>query len=334
VPNSSTNISFINHWHERLLSNSFNWKQLALEAFFFQSKENLVYQKWLQLIHCNTENVKSVIDIPFLPIELFKTQNVICQGISIEKEFHSSGTTGLELSKHLVHSEIQYLENAKAIFQQWQGDIKNCVFFALLPHYLERSNSSLISMVKYFMEESGNGTHFYLDQYQELHAEIKNVKSSGKKIVLFGVTFALLAFIEAGLELPADCVVIETGGMKGRHKEMLRIELHGRLTSALKVPHIYSEYGMTELFSQCYTQGAEWFIESQTMKVLIREPDNPFGVRRAKGKGALNVIDLANIHSCCFIATSDQGQHNGIDSFTVEGRLDNSDIRGCNLLVQ
>lgn len=324
---------FINLWQQRISEASLPWETLALEAFQFQSKANPVYAEWNSLIGCKPEMVKSVNQIPFLPIELFKSHQVLVSDIPVEGVFYSSGTTGMVLSNHHYYNKEHYLTTAVNLFQDWQGPLTNCVFFALLPHYLERSNSSLVAMVKHFMQESGNGEHFYLDNFELLTKSIDEAKCTGKKLILFGVTFALLEYAKQGFGLPSKTILIETGGMKGKGKELIRTELHEILKFKLKLPVIYSEYGMSELFSQCYTDGSDWFTESKTMKVLLREPDNPFGVSRTQGKGALNVIDLANIHSCCFIATSDQGKHDGNTRFTVEGRLDNTDIRGCNLLT-
>jgi hypothetical protein len=332
VNNTKEIAHFIELWQERIAEENLPWEQLALSAFQFQSQNVPIYKEWLRLINCNPSQVTSVIQIPFLPIELFKNHTVLVNDLIPETVFFSSGTTGMALSNHYVYRKDYYLENCVRIFKNWQGSLTNCVFFALLPHYLERSNSSLVAMVKHFMEESGNGEHFYLNDLESLQTNINEAASTGKKIVLFGVTFALLEYVKQGFALPPNTIVIETGGMKGMGKELIRTELHEILKSGLGLEKIYSEYGMSELYSQCYTDGSEWFTESETMKVLLREPDNPFEVNRKTGKGAFNVIDLANIHSCCFIATADQGKHNGHISFTVEGRLDNTDIRGCNLL--
>ena len=323
---------FIELWQEQIAEENIPWEQSCLNAFQFQAQNVPIYKEWLRLINCNPSQVTTVSQIPFLPIELFKNHTVLVNGLIPETVFFSSGTTGMALSNHYVYRKDFYLNNCVRIFESWQGSLTNCVFFALLPHYLERTNSSLVAMVKHFMEQSGNGEHFYLNDLESLQSNINQASSTGKKIVLFGVTFALLEYVKQGFSLPANTIVIETGGMKGMGKELIRTELHEILKSGLGLEKIYSEYGMSELYSQCYTDGSEWFTESETMKVLLREPDNPFEVNRKAGKGALNVIDLANIHSCCFIATADQGKHNGHTSFTVEGRLDNTDIRGCNLL--
>ena len=329
----TTHIDFIKEWQQRISEANLPWENLALDAFQFQSKANPVYSEWLGLIGCNVESVKSVNQIPFLPIELFKSKEIIVAGIPTEAVFFSSGTTGMVVSQHYIYKKEHYLNNCVQLFEDWQGILTNCVFFALLPHYLERTNSSLVAMVRHFMEESGNGEHFYLNNFETLENAIAEAYTTGKKLILFGVTFALLEYANQGFTLPENTILIETGGMKGKGKELIRTELHEILKTKLGLKTIYSEYGMSELLSQCYTDGSDWFTESKTMKILLREPDNPFGVKRTQGKGALNVIDLANIHSCCFIATADQGKHDGNTRFTVEGRLDNTDIRGCNLLA-
>ena len=323
---------FIALWQERLVHQATTWEVLALEAFRFQAKNVAIYKEWLHLVKCDPALVTKPEQIPFLPIELFKNHTILADNLSAEMVFFSSGTTGMALSNHHIYKKKHYLKNCQRIFETWQGPLTNCVFFALLPHYLERSNSSLVAMVKHFMEQSGNGEHFYLNNLASLESSIKQAKTSNKKLVLFGVTFALLEYAKQGFSLPSNTIVIETGGMKGMGKELIRTELHQILKEGLKLPYICSEYGMSELLSQSYTDGSEWFTESATMKVLIRETDNPFAVSRMAGKGGLNIIDLANIHSCCFIATADQGKHDGHTRFTVEGRLDNTDIRGCNLL--
>lgn len=311
-----------------------NFNDIALELFHYQANNNLVYKQFLNLIQVDPNTITQITDIPFLPIEFFKTHKVITGRFTPEKVFESSGTTSQNTAKHYLKSFELYKQSFLKGFEYFFGSINNKSFLALLPSYLENPNASLVYMAKSLIEKSGHSSSgFFLDDYEELQSTIEHLKAREVPFVLLGVSFALLEFAEHyGIQLPNDAVVMETGGMKGKRREMIRVELHERLKKGFGKNAIQSEYGMTELLSQAYAYREGYFATPPWMKVLIRNPYDPFEVT-ATGKGALNIIDLANIHSCAFIATNDLGKayENGL--FEVLGRFDHSDIRGCNLLV-
>ena len=316
-------------------SQSFDFETVALELFRFQAQENPVYRKYLQFLKIQPETVFSAEKIPFLPIEFFKTQEVKTGAFEAETIFKSSGTTLQQRSQHYVADLNFYLQNAEQIFEQFYGPLTDYVFLALLPSYLEQGESSLVAMVAHFIKESGQQEQgFYLYQLDALKNAIKNARKTGKKVMLFGVTYALLDLAESvgGADF-SDVIIMETGGMKGRRKEMIREELHDVLKTAFKVTAIHSEYGMTELLSQAYSFGNGIFQTPKTMKILLRDLNDPFEINPNLRSGGINVIDLANIDSCCFIETKDIGKIHPDGTFEVLGRFDNSDIRGCNLLV-
>ncbi|MFC5271672.1 acyl transferase [Adhaeribacter terreus] len=314
---------------------SFGFETLALEIFRFQAQENPVYRKYIQYLGIDPEAVFSLEKIPFLPIEFFKTQEVKTGKFEAETIFKSSGTTQQERSRHFVADVQFYLQNAELIFEQFYGKLTDFVFLALLPSYLEQGESSLVAMVDHFIKRSGQQEPgFFLYQFDALKNAIENARESGKKVMLFGVTYALLDLAETvGHTDFSDVIIMETGGMKGRRKEMIREELHAILKAAFKIRNIHSEYGMTELLSQAYSSGNGIFQVPKTMKILLRDLNDPFEINPNLRSGGINVIDLANIDSCCFIETKDIGKVYPDGTFEVLGRFDNSDIRGCNLLV-
>ena len=314
---------------------SFGFETLALEIFRFQAQENPVYRQYLQYLNIDPGAVFSLEKIPFLPIEFFKTQEVKTGKFEAETIFKSSGTTQQERSRHFVADLPFYLQNTERIFEQFYGPLTDYVFLALLPSYLEQGESSLVAMVAHFIKRSGQQEQgFFLHQLDELKKAIRNARKSGKKVMLFGVTYALLDLAESTGEADlSEVIIMETGGMKGRRKEMIREELHTILKAAFKVENIHSEYGMTELLSQAYSAGNGIFQTPKTMQILLRDLNDPFEINPNLRSGGMNVIDLANIDSCCFIETKDIGKLHANGTFEVLGRFDNSDIRGCNLLV-
>jgi hypothetical protein len=243
--------------------------------------------------------------------------------------YESSGTISENTSRHLIRDRQFYYQNALQLFEDYFGPIRDYTILALLPSYLERSNSSLVAMMEHFIELSSSGSGFYLDNYEELIKKIKELR--GKKIILWGVTFALLKLAKYEIDLNS-CVIIETGGMKGKGKEIVREELYSILRSSFNVETIYSEYGMTELLSQSYASNGK-FVNSSTMRVLIRDINDPFGYVDTGKTGGANIVDLSNIHSCSFIETMDLGRYDSDDTYEILGRFDNSDMRGCNLLL-
>ncbi|RYY23088.1 MAG: acyl transferase [Chitinophagaceae bacterium] len=310
-----------------------NFEALALEVFRFQAAENAVYRQFLAALKTDMVNVKRLDQIPFLPISMFKSSQVTTGSFEPELVFESSGTTSTINSRHLVKKSAVYRESFLKTFRQFYGDPSDWCIIGLLPSYLERTTSSLVYMANDLIRLSGHPSGgFYLYDHERLRATLTGLENAGQKTMLIGVSFALLDFgATAGLTLN-NCVVMETGGMKGRRAEITRPELHQLLKSYFGVTAVHSEYGMTELLSQAYSTGKGVYETPAWMKVMIREDDDPLSVN-AKGKGLLNVIDLANIYSCSFIATDDIGIVNADGSFEVQGRLDNSDVRGCSLMV-
>lgn len=307
----------------------------ALDVFRFQAENNSIYKQYLQILGRSVEDIQHYRDIPCMPIQFFKSQDIIAAGKSAEIVFSSSGTTGMITSKHLVADSSLYERSFRLAFEQFYGPVEDLAILALLPSYLERTGSSLIYMVDDLIKHSKQAeSNYFLYNQQDLFDCLQSLKAKGTKTVLFGVTYALLDFVEAfQIEFP-ELIIMETGGMKGKRKEMIREELHERLKAGFGVPHIHSEYGMTELLSQGYSKGEGLFYTPKWMKVLIRDTNDPLSLIDDKKTGAINVIDLANYYSCSFIATQDLGKYHPDGSFEILGRFDNSDIRGCNLLVQ
>lgn len=310
-----------------------NFEQRALEAFIFQVNYNPVYQQFVQYLGIQPQRVSSVLQIPFMPIEFFKNHKVLSTNAAVEQIFESSGTTGQVRSKHFVSDTNFYLRVCEQIFQQHYGKLSDYTFLALLPSYLERDGSSLVCMMDYFIQKGGKYSGFYLNDTEKLIANLRKAQQEGKKVMLWGVTFALLDLAEQHELDWQGVIVIETGGMKGRRQEMIREELHAFLCSKFNVPSIHSEYGMTELFSQGYSTGNGIFTTPSWLKIVLRDPNDPFDMNILRKRGGINVIDLANIDSCCFIETKDMGEYDQNLTFKVLGRLDNSDTRGCNLML-
>ncbi len=309
------------------------FENLALEVFHFQMENNHIYAPYAALI-LKGETPNNIFEIPFLPIEFFKTEQVICKGMGIEELFISSGTTG-DKSKHLVSDIELYKASFRKSFELLYGDISEYCILALLPSYQENENSSLIFMVDDFISNSKHPkSGFYLDNLSELSEAIKDLESKGQKTILFGVTYALLDLAAQFPQKLEHTLIMETGGMKGRRKELLKEEMYQLLEEAFLTSNIHSEYGMTELLSQAYSKGNNIFQMPPWMKILIRDVNDPLSIIDNKKTGGINVIDLANIYSCPFIATQDLGKTFEDGSFSVLGRFSNADIRGCNLLVQ
>ncbi len=316
------------------IANEASFLENALQVFRFQSEHCAVYKTYLSYLKINPQEVKTLEEIPFLPIEFFKTHTVLSQNQNPELTFTSSGTTGITTSRHLVTDVSWYQKSFRKGFELFYGDIKNYAFLALLPSYLERTGSSLIYMVEDLIAGTENAdSGFYLYNDEELYKKLIQLQQQKQPTVLIGVTFALLDFIEKHQINFTELILMETGGMKGRRKEMIREELHQTLCQGFGVPAIHSEYGMTELLSQAYSLGQGLFRCVPWMKVLIRDTNDPFTLLPNGKTGGINVIDLANSNSCSFIATQDLGKINENGTFEVLGRFDFSDIRGCNLLV-
>ncbi len=316
------------------ISNQKQFEKTALKVFRFQYENNLVYQEFCDLLKTDVQKVKSLKQIPFLPIQFFKSHQVVSNTNAIEATFTSSGTTGMNTSKHLVTDTSIYEESYRKGFSQFYGNIEDYVVLALLPSYLERGGSSLIYMVEDLIQLSNHtDSGFYLHNHDELIAKLIELDQSGQNVILIGVTYALLDLIEKQQFHLQNTIIMETGGMKGKRKEMIREELHEQLCEGFGVSMIHSEYGMTELLSQAYSLGNGVFECPSWMQILIRDTEDALSYIPQGKTGGLNVIDLANINSCSFIATQDLGKKNPNNSFEVLGRFDNSDIRGCNLMV-
>lgn len=311
-----------------------HFEDLALQAFNLQYRKNPVYQKFCDLLNITPRDVTSLTTIPFLPIAFFKEHAIVASKKPTQTTFTSSGTTGATTSKHHVVDLDLYEKSFRKSFKLHYGDIREYTVLALLPSYLERSGSSLIYMVDYLIKASKQpDSGFYLDNYFALSEKLKQLDAQGKKVLLIGVSFALLDLVEKFKFNLNHTIVMETGGMKGRRKEIIREELHEILKKGLVVEHIHSEYGMTELLSQAYSAGDGIFTTPPWMKILIRDTEDALSYLPVRKSGGINVIDLANIYSCPFIATQDLGKLHTPDTFEVLGRFDNADIRGCNLMA-
>ena len=325
------------HSLNSLKSNVFNvndqtFDYQALELFHYQFKNNKIYRDYVQYLGINPNKITSISQIPFLPIQFFKRHKITSGFFSPTHIFESSGTAG-ERSKHYIEDLTFYEKVSSQIFRSFFGELQEAVIIGLLPSYLERGNSSLVFMVNHFIEESKNiYSGFYLNNYNDLIETLDNLTNCDNPIFLFGVTFALLEFSKIFHQEIKNLKIIETGGMKGKGRELIREELHEKLSKSFKSHQIFSEYGMTELLSQAYLLKDGFFHTPPWMRVLIREIHDPFQYTENGQTGIINIIDLANVHSCAFIETEDLGMLHE-DSFKVIGRLDNSDLRGCNLLV-
>ncbi len=307
---------------------------IAMNIFKHQYQNNKVYQRYCNLLGKSPKGVKEISDIPFLPIEFFKKDKVVSSINPVEAIFTSSGTTGAITSKHYVTDISVYEESYRQGFSYFYGDIQEYCVLALLPSYLERDGSSLIYMVNDLIERSNHSkSGFYLSNHKELSETLMKLDQSGQKVLLIGVSFALLDLVENYAFNLENTIVMETGGMKGRRKEVTRNELHYILQKGFGVTEIHSEYGMTELLSQGYSKGQGIFETPPWMKVMARDTENPLQLLNSTTTGGLNIIDLANYNSCSFIATQDLGKILPNNCFEVIGRFDNSDIRGCNLMA-
>lgn len=310
----------------------------ALQLFRKQSKENELYRNFISGLHIEPAEVSRLTDIPFLPISFFKTHLVKTGVFEPVKCFESSGTTGMVNSKHCISNFDAYLENTATLFKEYYGDPDQYCIIGLLPSYLERGNSSLVSMVDHLIALSKHpSSGFFLHDFKKLHAVLLDLESQHQKTILIGVTFALIDFVESFPVKLNHTVVMETGGMKGRKKELTRSELHHILKKGFGVDAIHAEYGMTELMSQAYSKGDGIYNSSSRMKVFLRSTDDPFEIW-GEGEhnmriGVINMIDLANIDSVGFVATDDLARFIGNGRFELMGRIDNSDVRGCSLLT-
>ncbi|MCL2412712.1 MAG: acyltransferase [Bacteroidales bacterium] len=328
------------------ISSEAEFNEVALEMFEFQMQNNPLYAKFVNgvrgtryeaygeaTLHPSPFTLRHYSEIPCLPIEIFKSNKILIDGVNTDQYFASSGTTGANTSKHFVADFSVYEKSFTKGFEHFFGNPENYVILALLPNYLEQKNSSLIYMMMSLIEQTKSPeSGFYLDNFEELNSAIQN--NTKKTKILFGVSYALLNFAEKHPQKLENTLVFETGGMKGRREELSKTELHSRLCDAFGVENIYSEYGMTELFSQAYSKGKNKFSCPPWMRVFTRPLSNPLGVEKHHIAGGINVIDLANYDSCPFIATQDLGKIVSENEFEILGRIENSDIRGCSLLTE
>lgn len=305
-----------------------------LKVFRYQHENNPVYREFCDYLGVVPQEIKSLEKIPFLPIGFFKNREVVSNESPPQQIFTSSGTTGMTTSRHIVTDVSLYEESYRRAFAQFYGNIEDYAVLALLPSYLEREGSSLIYMVEDLIKLSDNpNSGFYLHNQDELAEKLVSLDQSGQNVLLIGVTYALLDMIESRKFNLQNTIIMETGGMKGRRKEMIREELHKMLCNGFGVTSIHSEYGMTELLSQAYSLGNGIFECPDWMQILVRDPEDALSYIDYGKTGGINVIDLTNVNSCAFIATQDLGKKYADGSFEVLGRFDNSDIRGCNLMV-
>jgi phenylacetate-coenzyme A ligase PaaK-like adenylate-forming protein len=312
------------------------FNQLCIEVFNNQYLNNLVYQTYVKSLKLNPITIKQYNQIPFLPIEFFKTKRIVAGEVNDSSVcFSSSGTTGQITSKHYVNDIGIYETSFKKGFEMYYGKPSDYCILALLPNYLERTGSSLVYMFDKLIKESNHPqSGFYLNNLDDLVVTINRLKLAKQKTLLLGVTYAMLDLADMDIELSDNFIVMETGGMKGKRKEMLKEELHQLLKQKFKVSTIHSEYGMTELLSQAYSKQNGLFECPPWMRVLVRDVNDPFSYVKEQKGGGVNVIDLANLHSCSFIETKDLGKVNQVSYFEILGRFDNSDVRGCNLMIQ
>lgn len=311
-----------------------DFEKLSLEIFRFQAKNNPIYNEFLNHLTADVTSVHKINQIPFIPIQFFKSHKIVSSKEKVQQIFLSSGTTGDTQSKHYVTDLNIYKNSFRKGFEYFYENIKDYTVLALLPSYLERDGSSLIYMVNDLIESSDcSKSGFYLNNLEELSDHLIELDKNNKKVLLIGVSFALLDLVEKFKFKLNNTVIIETGGMKGRRKELIRKELHQVLCEGFGVEEIHSEYGMTELLSQAYSKGNGLFKCPPWMKIMVRDPEDALTIFPEGKSGGINVIDLANINSCSFIATRDLGKTYANGTFEVLGRFDNSDIRGCNLMV-
>jgi phenylacetate-coenzyme A ligase PaaK-like adenylate-forming protein len=310
------------------------FKTIALQVFQYQAQHCKVYRDFITGLRIDPASIKTLEQIPFLPIEFFKTHKVTSSADAVQISFTSSGTTGMVTSRHYVTDISWYEHSFRKAFELFYGDIKSYTVLALLPSYLEREGSSLIYMADDLIKQSNNpDSGFFLVDHDKLAHQLKKQREANQPTLLIGVTFALLDFIEQHQIHFPELIVMETGGMKGRRKEMIRDELHDSLCRGFGVDAIHSEYGMTELLSQAYSKGNGIFNCPPWMRIITRDTNDPMSIVADGKAGGINIIDLANSNSCSFIATQDLGKVYADGSFEVLGRFDNADIRGCNLLI-
>ena len=316
------------------IKSSLEFENKAIEVFKYQFENNLVYRSFCDLLCKHPCDIKKIKDIPFLPIEFFKSHEIKISSKKTSKIFTSSGTTGSNLSKHFVTDLNLYEKSFMNCFKIFYGDIKEYTILGLLPSYLERNNSSLVYMINKMINQSKfPESKFYLDEIDELKKTILKLEKSKRKTILIGVSYALLDLIEYHKFNLQYTLVMETGGMKGMRKELIKSELHKLLRNGFGVNNIHSEYGMTELLSQAYSKKNGLFSTPPWMNILIRDTEDAQSILPLNRTGGINIIDLANINSCSFIATMDLGKLHKNGQFEIMGRFDQSDIRGCNLMV-
>ena len=319
---------------EKIFSNDFDFNEMALELFHFQYNHVIIYRQYCDALKINSAKIDHYTKIPFLPVSFFKSHQVICDEKKIEKIFTSSGTTGQQASQHLVADVSIYEKSFIKCFEEVYGPVHDYCFIALLPSYLEREGSSLVYMCDYMIGKTKHeSSGFYLHDFEKLNNTIQQLKDTDTKTILLGVTYALLDFSEAFPQHMKDVIIMETGGMKGKRTEMVRSEVHTILKNAFHVNAIHSEYGMTEMLSQCYSTGDGKFTNPAHVKIILRDVNDPLEIKTNATRGGVNVIDLANIFSCAFIATQDLGKVYANNQFEVLGRFDYSDVRGCNLML-
>lgn len=321
-------------WNHKVFAvDAGSFEQTALDIFRFQAVQNMVYRSYLEALHIDPSSIHSLAQIPYLPIRFFKSGEVKTTLFEPAAIFESSGTTGSNSSRHFIKDLSLYETSFLRCFELFYGPVKDWCIIGLLPSYLERSNSSLVYMVQRLAAWSGHPqSGFYLNEFAQLAAVLGQLEKAKQKTLLLGVTFALLDFAQAFPQRLKHTVVMETGGMKGRRRELIREEVHAQLRSAFGIPVVHAEYGMTELLSQAYATKEGLFSCPPWMRVLVRDEEDPFHIKQ-EGTGAINVIDLANTWSCSFIATDDAGKLHANGSFEVLGRMDGSDLRGCSLLT-
>ncbi|MDZ7739152.1 MAG: acyltransferase [Bacteroidales bacterium] len=316
------------------ISTGKDFEAAALKIFRYQAEHNPLYSLWIKELGVDPEKVLRLSSIPFMPVSFFRDRKIITGSHEAEKVFVSSGTTGMRRSRHYIAELSVYERSLSDCFNIFYGDPAAYVIMALLPSYLEQGESSLVYMAERLITLSGSDhSGFFIYDYDLLKEGIERLRDADRKILLLGVSYALLDFAEYAAVSMKGHIVMETGGMKGRRREMTREELHDSLKEGFDTDSIHSEYGMTELLSQAYSAGDGMYYSPPWMKVLIRDPHDPFSFLPHGRTGAVIIIDLANIHSCSFIETSDLGLSYPDGSFRISGRFDNSDIRGCNLLA-
>ncbi len=312
------------------ISSEHDFEQTALNVFNYQYENVSVYRDFCK--HIGKTHPQHWTEIPFLPISLFKTHTILVEGAVPEKTFKSSGTTSNNRSKHSLAFLDVYEKSFFTTFTSFFGDIQNTVILGLLPNYIEQGDSSLVYMVEGLVKKSNNKlSGFFLHEYDALYQKVQEAKKLNLKVIILGVAYALMDLADNNMDL-SETLIIETGGMKGRRKELLKDELHDYLKTGLSISQVHSEYGMTELLSQAYLMKDGYFKHPNWMRFLMRDTNDPFSFVKTGKTGGINVIDLANLYSCSFIATDDLGVAHA-KGIKIVGRFDNSDIRGCNLMV-